>query len=147
MMILTLETGSKMEASKVTVGSKVYDFNYLNKTKKTNLRRKLIVEYIQSKPAGEYIKMSQLQEVAKLSSTPNANAFVKRMIRDGIIMRHDGHKPKSFYYSVIGSVRTVKPKAETPVATSVTPDLNGFVESMTKLGVKFTITISNEATE
>jgi hypothetical protein len=41
-----------MEASKLTVGDKTFDLNHLGKKKKTNLRRKLVIEYIQGKPAG-----------------------------------------------------------------------------------------------
>jgi hypothetical protein len=136
-----------MDASKVTIGEKTYDLQFLDKKKKTNLRRRLVIEYIQSKPAGEYIKMRELQEAAKLSTTPNANAFIKRMIRDGVIMRHNGEKPKSFYYSVIGTVRVKTPKQileQLPKPGGSTPDINGFVADMQKLGVQFTITISNK---
>ncbi|HYG84610.1 MAG TPA: hypothetical protein VD907_07090 [Verrucomicrobiae bacterium] len=140
-----------MEASRISLGGKIYDLNHLNKTKKTNLRRKLIIEYIQSKPAGEYIKTGELQRVGQFSTSANAHSFVKRMIRDGVIMKHEGDKPRSIYYSVVGSVRVKKPANSEPsnldpevVEGRHNPDINGFVADMQKLGVKFTITITNE---
>lgn len=143
-----------MEASKLIIGGKTYDLNYLGKKKKTNLRRRLIVEYIQSKPAGEYITMRDFQKVAQMSTTPNTDAFVKRMIRDGVIQRFKGERPKTYYYAVLGAARvrtpatSMTPDAAPPVtAVDSTPDINSFVAEMTKLGVKFTITISNENKE
>lgn len=137
-----------LEASKVTVGDKTYELNYVGKKKKGNLRRKIIIELIQSKPAGELIKMAEFQEAGRFTTRANTHAFVKLMIRDGVISQYDGDKPKSHYYAVTGAVRVVKPKdGGGTMATSPndTPDLNGFVESMQKLGVKFTITITNES--
>ena len=75
------------------------------------------------------------------------------MVRDGVIASYDGDRPKSHYYAVIGSIRVTKPLLETdgyvqprPPATIAynTPDLNSFIAEMKKLGVKFTITITNE---
>lgn len=135
-----------MDASKVSVGGRTYDLNYLGKVKKTNLRRKLIVEYIQSKPAGEYIKTREFQDLGKFSSAANTHTFIKRMIRDGIIARHEGEKPKTAYYSIIGSVRVKQPVTpkEAPADPLRNPNIGQFIADMQKLGVKFTITISNE---
>ena len=139
-----------MEASKVTVGDKTYDMNHLGKTKKTNLRRKIIIQYIQSKPAGEYIKMEEFQRACHFTTYANAWSFVGRMIRDGVIQQFEGEKKKSFYYSVTGAVRVSTPKTMTEEPKSDmyllprSPDINAFVADMQKLGVKFTITITNE---
>lgn len=84
-----------MDASKVMVGKKTYDLNYLSRSKKTNLRRKLVIEYIQSKPAGEYIKMDDFKDICRFSTYANTWAFVQRMIRDGVISQHEGEKKKS----------------------------------------------------
>lgn len=143
-----------MEASKVTIGDKTYDLNHLGKKKKTNLRRKLIIEYIQSKPAGEYIKMEEFQRICCFSTYANAWAFVQRMIRDGVIKQYEGEKKKAFYYAVIGAVRVSSPKQVLeqlpklepviPTQLNNNPDINSFVADMQALGVEFTITISNK---
>lgn len=138
-----------MEASKVTVGDKTYDMNFLGKKKRTNLRRKLIVEYIQSKPSGEIISISDFQEVGKFNNYPTTWSFVQSMIKQGVIAQYKGEKPRSYYYGVIGAVRVSKPKtAEGGVqpseSTTRLPDINSFIKDMTNLGVSFTITISNE---
>jgi DNA-binding MarR family transcriptional regulator len=98
-----------MEVSQATISPKTLDLNRLNRTKKTNLRRKLVIEYIQSKPSGEIIRMAEIQRAGQFTTTPNTNMFVKRMIRDGIIARYKGDKPRTYYYAVTGVVRVKKP--------------------------------------
>lgn len=136
-----------MEASKITVGEKTFDLNHLNRAKKTNLRRKKIIEHIQSKPAGEYIKLEEFQRICYFSTYANAWAFVQRMIRDGVIQQHEGEKKKAYFYSVTGAVRVKKQVADSPPQEGVakSPDINAFIADMNKLGVEFTITISNKA--
>lgn len=137
-----------MEASKVTVGAKTYDLNYLGKKKKTSLRRKLIVEYIQSKPAGEIIRTGEFREVCQFSTDANTHSFIKRMLRDGVIAQYDGDKPREHYYAVLGAVRVRTPRTDTPepeTPATRNPDINAFIADMQRLGVGFTITITNEA--
>lgn len=137
-----------MEASKITIGAKTYDMNYLSKAKKTALRRKMVVEYIQSKPAGTTIKLSEFAEVCHIKQVNNVDAFIKRMLRDGVIMRYEGDKIRTYYYAVLGAARQIKPKDETTPAGPdhrANPDINSFISDMRGLGVKFTITITNEA--
>lgn len=98
-----------MEVSQATITPKTLELNRLNKTKKTNLRRKLVIEYIQSKPSGEIIRMAAFQREGQFSTTPNTNAFINRMLRDGIITRYKGDKPRTYYYAVTGAVRVKKP--------------------------------------
>jgi DNA-binding MarR family transcriptional regulator len=98
-----------MEVSQATISPKTLDLNRLSKTKKTNLRRKLVIEYIQSKPSGEIIRMAEIQRVGQFTTTPNTNMFVNRMLRDGIITRYKGDKPRTYYYAVTGAVRVKKP--------------------------------------
>lgn len=134
-----------MEASKITVTGKTYDMNFLGKTKKTNLRRKLIIELIQSKVAGTLIPGREFQEAGRFSTYQNAAAFVNRMIRDGIIAKYPGDKPKSYYYTVIGTVRVTKPKAPTEQPEhKPAADLHAFISELSALGVQFTLTISNK---
>jgi len=140
-----------VEASKVTVGDKTFDLNHLGKKKKTNLRRKLIIEHIQSKPAGEYIKMEEFQRICHFTTYANTWSFVQRMLRDGVIQQHEGEKKKSFYYSVIGAVRIVNPPKSTKqglvTVEPKNPDINAFIADMTKLGVEFSITITNKTNQ
>lgn len=135
-----------MEASQVTVSGKTYDMNHLGKAKKTMLRRKIIIEYIQSKPAGEYIKMEEFQNICRFTTYANAWSFVGRMIRDGVIQQFEGEKKKSFYYSVNGAVRIKKQTEDAPAqtGTSNNPDINSFISDMQRLGVEFSITITNK---
>lgn len=135
-----------MEASQVTVSGKTYDMNHLGKAKKTMLRRKIIIEYIQSKPAGEYIKMEEFQGICRFTTYANAWSFIKRMMRDGVIQQHEGEKKKAYFYSVTGAVRVKKQVADSPTQEghSNNPDINAFIEDMKKLGVEFSITITNK---
>lgn len=135
-----------MEAGKVTVGDKTYDMNFLGKKKRTNLRRKLIVEYIQSKPSGEIISISDFQEVGKFNNYPSTWSFVQSMIKQGVIGQYKGEKPCSYYYGVIGAVRVHKPSQEQAEVgrSSKNPDVNAFIADMQKLGVSELLTVSNE---
>ena len=143
-----------MEASKVTIGDKTYDMNFIHGRKKTNLRRKLIIEYIQSKPSGEIIRIPELQKVGRFSTNANTHTFVRAMIRDGVLQRYNGDRPQSYYYGVTGAVRVTKTPEKTEKPQNLDPevsqgakhvtDINAFVADMQKLGVKFTLTISNE---
>lgn len=97
-----------MEATKVQILPRTFELNKLKGKRKTQLRRKLIIEYIESKPAGEIISVPEFQRVGSLSTTANAHSFINRMLRDGIIMRHAGDKPRTYFYSVIGAIRVKK---------------------------------------
>lgn len=108
-----------MEARVVTISPKTYDLSRLNKAKKTALRRKLIVEHIQSKPAGTVISNSEFMRVGQFASEANTHAFLKRMVRDGVIGRYDGDRPRSHYYSVIGAVRVRQSSEPVPAAAKV----------------------------
>lgn len=133
-----------MEATKITISDKTYDLSVLNRTKRTNLRRKAIIEYIQSKPSGEIINMGELQRVAQIKSYATAWSFVKIMIRDGVISQYKGDKPKSYYYSITGAVRVKKPVVGGVAPDTKLPDINAFIRDMKALGVKFTITIEGK---
>lgn len=133
-----------MEASKVTIGDKTYDINFLGKKKRTNLRRKLIVEHIQSKPAGEIISMSEFQSVGRFNNYATTWSFVQSMIKQGVIGQYAGDKPRSYYYSVIGATRVVTPRTDTNKDEPRLPDINAFIRDMKALGVKFTITIEGK---
>lgn len=141
-----------MEASRVTVGDKTYDINILNGKRKTMLRRKAIIDYIQSKPAGAIISAKDFKQVTHFSTIPNAHAFVQRMIRDGIIARQEGDKLRTFSYSVIGAVAekklTSKPQSQPPKLEQISEpkqvSLLKVFEALKATGLHFTITISDE---
>jgi hypothetical protein len=131
-----------MEASKISVSGKTYDLNFLTKKRKTNLRRKLIIEYIQDQPSGTIIRVSKFQELGQFTTQANAYAFVKRMLRDGVIMRYEGDRPKSYFYSVTGAVRSTGGK---PAKSGGKYDFTEAIENLNAMGLKFTITVSNES--
>lgn len=141
-----------MEASRVTVGDKTYDINILNGKRKTMLRRKAIIDYIQSKPAGAIISAKDFKQVTHFSTIPNAHAFVQRMIRDGIIARQEGDKPRTFSYVVIGAEPSIEPtikKQSQPFKFEQTSEpkpvsLLKVFEALKATGLHFTITISSE---
>jgi hypothetical protein len=112
-----------MEASKLTVDNKTYELNKLGRNKKTSLRRKLLVDYIQSKPAGTIITLADLMGVGQITSSGWATGFVQRMIRDGVIARYDGDRPRTHYYGVLTNIRSHKIEPvvehEIPVETPV----------------------------
>jgi hypothetical protein len=110
-----------MEASKLTVGDKTFDLNHLGKKKKTNLRRKLVIEYIQGKPAGVISEYD--------GDKPRTHYYA-------VIGAVRVVKPKA-----------VEPASETlpeAAAGKPIPDFNAFVKDMQQLGVGFTLTITNK---
>lgn len=135
-----------MEATKVQVSQHTLDLNKLTFAKKQALRKKLIVEYINSKPAGTVIRGPEFQEVGQFSTSANCFAFINRMIRDGLIQKHSDGRPRSFYYSSLGGVRVSKPATPETPALEVHADqdmnLEKVIVSMKQLGLHFTITIS-----
>lgn len=133
-----------VEGSKVTIADKTYDLNFLGKTKKTNLRRKMTVEYIESKPAGTIIQLREFMELCRFNQIANTDAFIKRMIRDGVIQRWEGDKPKSYYYAVVGKARQKTPPTAKPESDLDDVNLTNLVKHMNTLGVKFTITIESK---
>lgn len=155
-----------MDANRITIGQKTYDMNLLTRKRKTDLRRKLIIEFIESKPAGHVIPLVQFMEVARFNTLANTHSFINRMIRDGLISQYRGDRLRTYYYAVIGSIRVRKIIPDVfydikqvsnivtplqaplvaptpPVVSLATPELNGFIADMNRLGVKFTITLSN----
>lgn len=110
-----------MEASKLTISDKTYDLSLLNRTKRTNLRRKAIIEYIQSKPSGELINISDFQRVAQFKAYATTYSFLKRMVNNGVIGQYKGDKPRTYYYSVLGAVRVKRPKTAEGGGTTI-PD-------------------------
>lgn len=138
-------------ASKVEIDPRMFENGHLKGKRKTNLRRRIIIEYIQSKPAGEVIKTTDFMRIGRFTTYANTHTFVNRMVRDGVISRFESEKKNNYYYAVVGAMRLKKPAdkpvepeqtPDTPVTTN--PDINGFIADMQRLGVQFSITITNE---
>lgn len=77
-------------------------------SKKRELRRESIVAYIESKPYGTRINLKEFQRVAFISTSANTYAFVGRMIKDGIIYKHE-ISPRTFFYTVAANQKVVHP--------------------------------------
>jgi len=137
-----------MEASRVIISDKTYDLSVLSGAKKTQLRRRLIVEYIASKPAGAIIKAREFQQLCHFSTVANTHAFLQRMLRDKIIERYEGDQLNRYSYGIPGTVRVTQPKAEPIVGKVVmphsTPDLTALLAQIHEAGFTFSITISNK---
>ncbi len=97
-----------MIASKVTISPNLLDRPTLRGRRKSNLRRKVIIEYIQSKPAGTVIRLTDFQVVGRFNNAGSTLSCIKAMIREGVINRYEADKPRQYYYSVTGAVRTHK---------------------------------------
>lgn len=83
----------------------------LSSSRKRELRREAIKAYIRSKPYGKRIKGAEFQNIGNFSTYANADNFIKKMIRDDEIVRHN-IGPKSFFYTVIGETKVTKPASE-----------------------------------
>ena len=78
-----------MEASKITLTheTKKQMYNEMPVKKRRELRRKAIIDYIDSQPAGTPISAKTFQAVGGFYSDANAHAFLIKMIRDGLIKK------------------------------------------------------------
>lgn len=96
-----------MEVSAVKVRPETFQLaeRPMKAGRRRELRRELIVEYIKSKPYGKRIKMAEFEKVGQFKTHQNTAVFVKRMMRDGVIVRHDLSLRK-FFYTVPGQVKT-----------------------------------------
>ena len=118
-----------MEASRVTVSDKTYDLGVMSGKKKTDIRRRLVVDYINSQMSGSIIKMDTFMSVIRGSTTANTHSFIKNMIRDRIITRTpaEGYKSK-FSYTVtdfpLAKAKT-KTAAQPSAAEKVRSDSHG----------------------
>lgn len=129
-----------MNVSQVKVGQSTLDNNRISGQKKTQLRRKLIVELIESKPAGQVIRLPEFQAVGHFSTSANAHAFVQRMVRDGIIAKYSDGRPRSYYFAVLGKVRTTS-KAS-PVVNHDGVDLDKLIALFEQLDKQSTVDFS-----
>lgn len=98
-----------MNASKVSIDRKLLS-QKLTPKKKSELRQKLFLDLIASKPAGTPISYSEIARVCQFAGTGSAVGFVASLEREGVIsVNKDG---KSNSYS-INNARTVKAQAST----------------------------------
>jgi hypothetical protein len=134
----------------------------LSKQAKAKLRRERVKDYIRSQPVGTIIKQTDLAMVAGYDKSQGHGwAFINRMIAKKHITKDTSEGAKRPSWTVVGDAHTVTPKrGEIGKLEGVTvmpeepksdmyllprnPDMNAFIADMQRLGVKFTITISNK---
>jgi hypothetical protein len=98
-----------MQVSKIDIQPRTmaYYTQPMNKIKRRNLREKLVVEYIKSRPAGTRISNDELQRIAGFNSTGAISMMLQSMIKRGIIGRNQiGRKGYSYF---VNDAVTVKP--------------------------------------
>ncbi len=114
--------GRAVQATNVKISEQTLFKNKMTGKRKTALRRKLVLELIESKPAGTPITMREFKAVGYFSTEANTHSFVQRMIRDGIVARYDTEKPRKHTYASLGKIKTIKPTPEGDVVTQQPKD-------------------------
>jgi hypothetical protein len=99
-----------MDASKVTVSPETLRFKKMSPGKRSELRRKNIIELIESKPFGTPITLAEFAAVCSFTDA-SAHAMLTTMVKKGIISKNPISKAK-IAYSVNGEPRVIKPKTE-----------------------------------
>lgn len=128
-----------MNASKITIAPATLKANKLTGKKLRLLKRKAIVEYIESKPSGEIIQLKDFMRVANFKGESHVQSFIKLMVRDGVIARYDGERPRTNYYTVLGKARTRKLE-QTPAPTQ-----DSFYETLLAKAKDFAWTTGNDS--
>lgn len=78
--------------------------------KKRELRREAIIAYIKRKPLGTRIKLEEFKQAGNFATDANTDVFIKKMLKDGVIIR-ENLTPRTFCYQVAGGgeVRVTRP--------------------------------------
>lgn len=99
-----------MEASKVIITdqTRAQASNPLNLKQREELKIELVKQYILRKPYGTRIKTREFGGAMQIKSTGAIHNFIKRLVEEGVIVRHE-KGPRSFFYTVPGEVKVVKP--------------------------------------
>ena len=72
--------------------------------KKRELRREAIIAYIKRKPLGTRIKLEEFKQAGNFATDANTDVFIKKMLKDGVIIR-ENLTPRTFCYQVAGGGR------------------------------------------
>ena len=97
-----------MEISRLTVSKESLEKNDLTPERRRELREERIIEYINSRPYGARITLSEFQIAADVESNGQMDAIIKRMIKTGKIIRHE-NSPNNFSFTIPGAVNVIKP--------------------------------------
>jgi hypothetical protein len=102
-----------MEASKVTLNSRMIEHlnnPIMNRKKKYKLRENAIIEYINSKPNGSLISMSELISTAHMS-VQGGYTFINRMLKEKKIFREPARKRGMYTWSTKKDIKIINPPA------------------------------------
>lgn len=106
-----------MEVSKVKLRPETFQLAQrpMSRKRKTKLRRELILEYLNDRPYGKRVKMAELQRVGQFTTPQAADVFIKKMVRDGVIVRHELGL-RAYFYTVPGKLVSRKILSAPPPA-------------------------------
>lgn len=80
----------------------------LDRKRKRMLREAAVINLIHSKAAGTPIKLTEFSEVTKIRTSGDVRDFLSRMVKHGLIKRHDSDQVRRHFYTVNGDDKTVK---------------------------------------
>lgn len=102
-----------MDASKLTIDPDKLRFQKMSHKKRSELRRKNMLDLINSKPAGTALSLQEFEAVTRTSSA-NVHAVIQHMVKEGVVTKTLVEGTKNRYcYSVVAAV-TVKAPKEVP---------------------------------
>ncbi len=112
-----------MQASNVKIDPRLPNSRPISQRKKTELRRKAVLEFIKNQPAGTPISQAAITKLCNFNSSGSASMFMKRLAKDGYVAVDKSGQ--TYSYTVLNA-RTKKtpasvelPKAEPELVTSV----------------------------
>jgi hypothetical protein len=101
------------ESARVTVSQASLDAykGPMPQAKKREMRREAIIAYVKRRTFGSRIKIEEFQQVGAFKTAANADAFIKNMLRDKVLMR-ENITPRTYWYSVPNEVVTITKAAD-----------------------------------
>lgn len=108
-----------MEVSKLTISAETLNGPLMTKARKKKLREQIVMEYIQSKPAGARIITDEFKNICRFKHNGQTHNFINGMVKKGLINKDllDGSRGRRYSYSV----RTTKsPRPNTVVEKAIT---------------------------
>lgn len=110
-----------MDASKLTIDPEKLRFQKMMPGKRAQLRRKNMIDLINSKPAGTPLRLEEFEAVTRTSSA-NVHSVIQNMVKDGVITKTLVEGTKNRYcYSVVSNVKVKQPKLPAVPITETAP--------------------------
>jgi hypothetical protein len=104
-----------MEASKLTINPDHLRFQPLPAAKKTELRRKNILDLIRNTPNGTKLRLVDFQKAGAYKTTASAWGMVSTLLKHGTIVRErEGLSGYSYYVAADAVKKQLKPAAAAP---------------------------------